>query len=91
MITELKKISEFFKNEDYKFLSLDYIYIHEKDGYPLQNEMNLENFFFVTEVLDDKIIVMGIVNSEEKEFVFSDFKDNWWFIRIPEEIRKKLF
>lgn len=91
MTMELQYLSDFFKNGDYKFLKLDYLYLHDRDGYPLRNEMDFENFFFVIEVLNDKIKVFGLVTGKEKEINFSDLKGNWWFIRIPEYITKKLF
>ena len=88
---ELQKLSDIFKNSDYKFQKLDYLYLHDKSGYPLKNEMDFENFFFIVEVSNTKIKLMGLLTGQEKELNFSDLKGNWWILRIPEFIRMKLF
>jgi hypothetical protein len=88
---ELQKLSDFFKNDNYKFQKLDYLYLHYKSDYPLSNEMDFKNFFFIIEISVNKVKVMGLVTKEKKEFNFYDLKGNWWILRIPESIRKKLF
>lgn len=87
----LQKISDFFSDENYLFKKIDYLYFHDKDDHPLINEIDLKNFFFVTEVSNVSLTIMGLTIEEEKEINFTELKRSWWLIRIPDNIRSKLF
>lgn len=88
---EFTKLIEVLKTCKFEFQKLDYLYLHHKDTYPLKKEMDFDNFYFVIESSGFTVRVMGVLNGKEKEFNFSDSKDHWWFIRIPEYFTKKLF
>lgn len=79
---ELLKLNDYFKDKKYKFNKHDYLYLHKNDNYPKKNEMDFLNFFFVIELFEDKVKVLGLTSRVEKEIEFSDFNDNWWFFRI---------
>ena len=85
---ELHQLSEILKNPNFKFIEYDYLYHHMEVGYPLIKDMNLEYFYFVTEVLEQKLKAKAFISTKEeemenKEFHFDKWDDNWWFIRMP--------
>lgn len=88
---EFTELTEIMKLNGFEFQKLDYLYFHYKDGYPLKNEMDFDNLFFVLESSGFTVKVMSVLNGVEKEFSFSSSMDNWWFLRIPEYFRNKLF
>jgi len=91
MNMEFAKLSDILKTSEFEFQKLDYLYLHNKDTYPLKKEMDFDNLHFVIESSGFTVRVMGVLDGKEKEFNFSGSKDNWWFIRIPDYITKKLF
>ncbi|MFA7446104.1 MAG: hypothetical protein WCY89_09170 [Flavobacteriaceae bacterium] len=88
---EFTELSEIIKNDDFKFQKHDYLYHHNKEGYPLKNDMNSDNLFFVIESSGIKVKIMSILIGNEKEISLSDSFDKWWFLRLPEHIKNKLF
>ena len=86
---ELHQLSEILKNTNFKFIKNDYLYHHQVVGYPLIKDMNFEHFYFVTEVLEQKLKAKPFISTkdeeemEDAEFNFNNWDDKWWFIRMP--------
>ena len=88
---ELKKMSETLNVEDFKFRKLDYLYHHHKQGNPLSNDFNFENYFYVTEVTENSVKVENVLSfhtdkgTSKIEISFEEWDDYWWFTRIPDK------
>lgn len=82
---ELTQLTNHLKKENSEFLKLDYLYYFEKDGYPLKEDVNLENIYFVIEnSKNEKVKARNMGNGNVKEFTLIELaKGNWWFFRIP--------
>ncbi|MCG6191374.1 hypothetical protein [Maribellus maritimus] len=88
---EFGELSKKLEDRDFKFQSLDYLYLHCNDSYPLQKEMDFDNLYFVIESKGLIVKVIGVLSGFEKELNFADKNDNWWFLRLPEQILNKLY
>jgi hypothetical protein len=88
---EFTELTEIIKLDGFEFQKHDYLYLHSKDGYPMKNEMNFDNLFFVLESSGKKVKAISILKGDEKEISFLEPYDKWWFLRLPQHIKNKLF
>jgi len=87
---EFIKLSKILNTTEFEFKKLDYLYLHHKEDYPLKNEMDIDNLFFVIEYSGFTVKVIAVLSGVEKEINFSNTYDNWWFFRIPDYYRNKI-
>jgi len=54
MEAEFIELSNVVKLENFSFMLQDLMYLNEQDGYPLKDNVNFRNYYFVIEVIDSK-------------------------------------
>ncbi len=89
MELEFKRMDDFLKLE-VELQNGDYLYEHDKETYPLKNEFDLENLYFVTMNLDGKLEIHSKEGNKEKPINLRNLNNNWWIMKLPEFIRKKI-
>jgi len=83
-ITEFLKLNQCLKKGDY-------IYKHDKDDYPLKNEINLQNLYFITESHMHNLTLMNMSNKSDLNIDLDKTKDHYWILQIPSFVRKQLW
>lgn len=69
----------------------DYLYNHNKDTYPLQNEFSLNNFFLIIKADEIKLQVLCFSNNNVLEIQLSELQSgNWYYFKIPPLWKKQL-
>lgn len=89
MELEFKRVDEFLKmNIDLQ--NGDYLYEHDKDLYPLNNEFDLTNLYFVTMPMNKTLTVFSMSGKKERFLNLNDLENNWWIMKLPYFFREKL-
>jgi hypothetical protein len=68
----------------------DYLYRHDKNEYPLKNEHNISNLFFVTKGNGHKLTIHNIASSNIEQVDLNVTTEFWWILPLPDSIRKKI-
>ncbi|WP_046757209.1 hypothetical protein [Kordia jejudonensis] len=69
----------------------DYIYKHDKDAYPLKDEFDLANLYFVTESQLHNLTLMNMYNKANLNIDLDKTKDHFWILQIPSFVRKQIW
>ncbi|MGV4414020.1 hypothetical protein [Chryseobacterium sp. T1] len=86
---------EFKRVDDFRLMNLnlqngDYLYEHDKDLYPLNNEFDLTNLYFVTKSLQENLKVFSMVGDKQRTLNLDKLDNNWWVMKLPHFIREKI-
>lgn len=86
---------EFKRVDDFRLMNLnlqngDYLYEHDKDLYPLNNEFDLANLYFVTKPLQENLKVFSMVGDKQRTLNLDKLDNNWWVMKLPHFIREKI-
>ncbi|SFN60001.1 hypothetical protein SAMN05444143_1341 [Flavobacterium succinicans] len=79
-----------FLNRNIPLKKGDYLYKHDKNEYPLKNEYDISNLFFVTESNGHKLTIHNMSNSNIEQVDLSSTSEIWWLLPLPNLIRKQI-
>lgn len=68
----------------------DYLYRHDKNEYPLKDEYDISNLFFVTESNGHKLTIHNMSNSSIEQIDLNSTSEIWWLLPLPNFIRKQI-
>lgn len=83
-ITEFLKLNQYLEKGDY-------VYRHDKNQYPLNNEFDIENLYFVTESQLHNLTLMNMSNKSNLNIDLDKVKDHFWILQIPSFVRKQIW
>ena len=86
---EFKRVDDFVKLE-IQLQNGDYMYEHSTDIYPLRKEVDLENLYFVTNNSNGIVQLHSMARNKEISINLIDLDNNWWVMKLPEFVRKKI-
>lgn len=67
----------------------DYVYCHNKEGYPLQKDMDASMLYVITATDGHKLETISF-SGLETMIDLEKGNDFWWILKLPEPIRKKI-
>ncbi|AMO19762.1 hypothetical protein [Flavobacterium columnare] len=68
----------------------DYLYRHDKNEYPLKEEFDLSNLYFVTESNGHELTIHNMSNSNIEKIDLNSTSEIWWLLPLPDLIRKQI-
>jgi hypothetical protein len=68
----------------------DYLYKHDKDEHPLNDEFDISNLFFVTKSNNHNLTIHNMADSSILKIDLLSTNDLWWLLPLPLHIRKKI-
>ncbi|KAA0126799.1 hypothetical protein FY557_15975 [Chryseobacterium sp. SN22] len=89
MELEFKSLQEFNRLK-IKLQKGDYLYQHDKPNYPLRNEVDISNLYFVTEIRFDNLEIHSMAKNKILTVKLDELAGSWWIMKIPTLIREKL-
>lgn len=67
----------------------DYVYHHDREGYPLQKDLDASGLYVITTANGHKLEVVSF-SSEEAKIDLETVTGYWWVLKLPEPIRQKM-
>lgn len=91
MQIEFRRVDDFKMSNDI-LQNGDYIYEHISTEYPLKNEADLANLYFVTKILNNSgnYTIMSMSGNKEIDIDVNKLENNWWIMKMPLIMRKSL-
>jgi len=91
MQIEFRRVDDFKMSNDI-LQNGDYIYEHFSTEYPVRNEADLANLYFVTKILNNSgnCTIMSMLGNKEIDINVNELDDNWWIMKMPLIMRKSL-
>lgn len=89
MKLEYINLNDFLSNNTF-LKKGDYLYKHDKNVYPLQNEIDIANLFFVTNSIGHQLTICNMSTSSINKVNLSTTAENWWLLPLPKLIRQQI-
>lgn len=89
MELEFESLNDFLKSE-IKLQKGDYLYEHDKDDYPLKNEFDISNLYFIIDVSNGNLEIHSMAEKKIRNIQLKELTGYWWILKIPFFIREKL-
>lgn len=88
MKLEFDELKEFLLKDIY-LQNGDYVYRHDKEGYPLQKEVDANELYVITSANGHKLKALSFTG-KEKEIDLEKEEGFWWVLKLPEFVRRKI-